>query len=271
MADPSPVFAELSENIPDDELPWLDRAAPPDFGRLTGFQQEWISEGCAILKGLIPGDLIDAYRDRYIRDGKSFETGTPYMRITEIREICCHWILSVILESLIDEPAGLHLNLCDWKSTGRHWHQDSYLSPSFVRDHYAAVWIALGDIHPDSGPFEYVPGSHKWPTLSRDKVLSFMPPGSSSDPLWPYKSQEWVSAAMEAERVRTGLGVKQFLGKKGDVLIWHSRLMHRGSIPRNPELDRPALIAHYSGINHRHDMPNYVRNNSINNGYYFVL
>jgi len=39
------------------------------------------------------------------------------------------------------------------------------------------------------------------------------------------------------------------------VLIWHGRLLHRGSRPTNPSLLRRALISHYSGINHRPDMP----------------
>ena len=44
----------------------------------------------------------------------------------------------------------------------------------------------------------------------------------------------------------------------GDLLIWHGRLMHRGSAPTGNRW-RPALIAHYSGVNHRPDMTTRAR------------
>ena len=46
--------------------------------------------------------------------------------------------------------------------------------------------------------------------------------------------------------------------KKGDVLFWHPRLLHRGSTPNDFNLERRALISHYSGINHRPDFPTAV-------------
>jgi len=54
---------------------------------------------------------------------------------------------------------------------------------------------------------------------------------------------------------RRGSQVEQLLAKKGDVLIWHANLMHRGSKPNVPGTPRKALICHYSSINHRVDMP----------------
>src|SRR5438552_11002670 len=91
---------------------------------------------------------------------------------------CARWRctrLCATMESLIGEPMMLHLALTGWVSTERTWHQDDYLNPAHVAGWYAAVWMALDDnIHSDSGPFEYLPGSHRWPTLRRDKVISFL-------------------------------------------------------------------------------------------------
>ena len=54
---------------------------------------------------------------------------------------------------------------------------------------------------------------------------------------------------------RGELNIEKFLAKKGDVLLWHARLMHRGAIPNDPDLWRETAILHYSGVNHRPDMP----------------
>ena len=64
-----------------------------------------------------------------------------------------------------------------------------------------------------------------------------------------------ICAAIEAEIRDRGVAPRRFLGRKGDVLIWHGRLMHRGTQPVRTDLERRALIAHYSGISHRPDMP----------------
>jgi ectoine hydroxylase-related dioxygenase (phytanoyl-CoA dioxygenase family) len=49
--------------------------------------------------------------------------------------------------------------------------------------------------------------------------------------------------------------VLTYLPERGDVLFWHGRLLHRGSIANKEGMLRKSLIAHYSGINHRQDMP----------------
>src|SRR5207253_345201 len=50
---------------------------------------------------------------------------------------------------------------------------------------------------------------------------------------WPTYAERFTTPAIEAEIRSTGSEVKRFLGRKGDVLIWHGRLVHRGSAPRN--------------------------------------
>jgi ectoine hydroxylase-related dioxygenase (phytanoyl-CoA dioxygenase family) len=62
--------------------------------------------------------------------------------------------------------------------------------------------------------------------------------------------------------------ITTYLPERGDVLFWHGRLLHRGSIAKNPNMLRKSLIAHYSGINHRSDMPAAIKHNS---GWYFPI
>lgn len=55
---------------------------------------------------------------------------------------------------------------------------------------------------------------------------------------------------------RTGLQRNVYLPKRGDVLIWHGRLVHRGSVANVPGMPRRALICHYNSVSHRPDWPN---------------
>ncbi len=38
----------------------------------------------------------------------------------------------------------------------------------------------------------------------------------------------------------------ELLIEKGDILIWHASLAHRGTIVKNPDLTRLSLLVHYS-------------------------
>jgi Phytanoyl-CoA dioxygenase (PhyH) len=234
---------------------------------------DWNDEGVVVLPGLIPDALIGPYEAAWWeangspeplptltpgrRIGGAWSPGgwahcTPYREVEALRALVCHADLASAIEALLGEPAGVHLNLTGWVTTQRDWHQDTYLNPPHVGDFYAAAWIALGDIHPDSGPFQYVPGSHRWPTVTRDLIGAHV---DLSDPRWPAHSEEVLSPLFDQEIAERGAEVVTYLPKRGDVLVWHGRLVHRGTRARVPGSYRPALIAHYSGVNHRSDMP----------------
>ena len=191
------------------------------------------------------------------------------MFVNEIKDIALSKKLATVLEELIGEPMGVHLNLTGWVSTERDWHQDEYLNPPCVNGWYISVWIALDNISADAGPFEYVPGSHKWDLVRRNKVLEFLSPKERIQNSWPKSSERFLTDLFQEQVSKNNLTPKQFLAKKGDVLIWHSRLMHRGSKPNKTDILRKSLICHYSGIHHRPDMP--LKKQHKDGGYYFIL
>lgn len=216
-----------------------------------------------ILRQFFPNALLDPYiaRRTQFERPTGWWSPAPYLHIDELRELCLYPKLRQILRSLIGEEMMLHLNLTEWVSTEQNWHQDEYLNPPFVNSWYAAVWIALDHIHPDSGPFEYVPGSHRWPLPRDDKVRDCMTEEERSSAIGPLAlnsrskiSERFVVPAIEAEIRDRGVAPRWFLAEEGDALIWHGRLMHRGTVPVRPDLERRAVTAHYSGINHRPDM-----------------
>jgi len=265
----SVTWADLSGDIDDRDLPPLDRANI-DETALTPDQLQWRKQGYLVLKNFIPRDLIERYcavrSDLNQPQGWDYET--PYMDVGEIRDLCLYQPLMDMLQHIIGEPVGLHLNLTGWVSTDRDWHQDDYLNPPEVNGHYVAVWFALDKIKPDCGPFQFVPGSHRWPLIRQDRVISLLGL-DSSDRTWPSRSERMLTPFVECEIARRGLEVERFLGDKGDVLIWHARLAHRGSHAERPGAERRAIISHYSALTRRSDMP--VVRRHPGGGHYFVL
>ena len=272
------TLSDLCETIPDEKRAWLDTYRHPAF--VVGnhwLHEEWHNNGYLVLRNFIPHRLLDAYAARYERDNGNgsrmgYRPGTPYMEVEEIKDLCLYAPLVEILNGLIGEEMGMNLNLTNWISTERSFHQDDYLNPEHVNGHYLAAWIALDDIHPDSGVFEFVPGSHKWPVMRMAKVLELLEPHQRTDPNWPRIAEQILDPLWEEEIERRGAEIKSVDLKKGDILIWHSWLLHRGGKPKNPDLLRKALICHYSGIKHRPDMktPELYENQSTNSkGYFF--
>lgn len=249
----------------------LTEPPPPEGAR------DWNPEGVVIRKGMVPDYMIRPYEEVWRTENKDRPGGwpdcTPYMRHRELLDLCCFTGITEQIRSLLGEFAGVHLNLSGWQSTTRDWHQDTYLNPPHVGDYYCAVWIALNDIQPDSGPFQYVPGSHRWPVVTRDRILAALEPHERDD-MWPSHSERILTPLFSAEIQRRNAEVVTYLPKKGDVLFWHGRLLHRGTVPmKQPFPERRALIAHYSGIHHRQDMPDARRHlvSSAIDGWYFPL
>lgn len=281
-APPRVTFADISEYPDQDLLPPLDRPSV-DLTTLSDDQRTWVRDGVLIKRKFLPDEVTAPYiavRERLADISLpkylgGWSSGSAYMHVPELRALSLHPPLMALYKHLIGEQMMLHLNLTNWVSSDRDWHQDDYLNPPFVNGWYIAVWIALDTIDPESGVFQYVPGSHRWPLMRGEKVRSFLPEEERTArnefgaEIWPTLSQDYVAAAVEAEMQRTGAQPVSFLAERGDVLIWHARLLHRGSPAKVRFAERRSLIAHYSAIHHRPDMP--VREHDENGMMYAVF
>lgn len=240
--------------------------AAPELG-----PADWNEDGFVIKKNLIPEVLMVDYERCWLENNLDRFGGwpdcTPYRRHSEVMDILTYQEINNTMQDLIGEPAAVHLNLTGWISTRRNWHQDTYLNPPHVGDYYVAIWIALETIHPDSGPFQIVRGSHRWPVVTQEKILAVLSP-EERDHRWPKYSERILTPLFEQEIEKRNAEVITYLPERGDVLFWHGRLVHRGSEPNTVGMPRKSLIAHYSGINHRQDMPQAQQSN---NGWYFPI
>ncbi|WP_374126605.1 phytanoyl-CoA dioxygenase family protein, partial [Sphingomonas sp. 28-62-11] len=201
----------------------------------------------------------------------SFPTFTPYIEHDVIKNMFCSVEMNIVINDLIGEQLGLHFNLSPFVSTERGWHQDEYLNPPGTNGRYLAVWIAVDDIPEESGPFEFIRGSHKYLPVSRDKVMPYLKEefqaGTENLQDWSVHSSMFINPAYFYKFCLEQKKVTKFLGKKGDVLLWHSRLIHRGSPPTS-DAQRPGIIGHFSPIRTARWFGGGVRRNG-NGGYYW--
>jgi ectoine hydroxylase-related dioxygenase (phytanoyl-CoA dioxygenase family) len=228
-------------------------------------------DGVKILPKFFSDEILDEYVEYHQKTigEHGWPFPCPYLKHHILKDICLNPKLMHELKTFTGYQMGLHLNLTGFVSTQRAWHSDSYLNPENVKDRYCAVWIACEDIHPDSGPFQYIVGSHKWPVIKRNKLFDIIPREQSQKNDWPSTTENIVSDACAKEIMRREAEIVTYLPKKGDVLIWHANLIHRGSIPTDTTIRRRALIAHYSSIAHRPDMPSQKK--WVNDEVYFYF
>lgn len=227
---------------------------------LTDNQRYYRDHGYLIVRNLIPNELIDRYlalRERLSLGQDQFVDATPYIEHREIRDVACYKPLMDIIRELHSCEMGLIFTLTGFVSTQRGWHQDAYLDDEDALPRLA-VWIACGSLTKDVGPFEYVPGSHRWMGLSNKKINEFLKPEyrwpnghrarKAGVPGWGRISEAFVDPSVYAKIDRDNAEVHEFTAEKGDVLLWYGRLMHRGSPPRSDGATRPGLIGHYAPI-----------------------
>lgn len=194
--------------------------------------------GYVIFEKLIPENLIDSYEQKWIKENGSNLQGwdghTSYLDHPEILDILCH---KGVGDFFVQAQKGvaLHLNLTYWVSTEKGWHMDANIPNKMGTDNYTGAWVALEDISMDSGPFQLVPGSHLW-DIDLVKMTSLLEDGKAY--------QEFL----EQEIKKNNGQIYTFNAKKGDVLFWHGRLVHRGSTPRNRKITRKSLIGHYCNM-----------------------
>jgi len=227
---------------------------------LTPHQRAYSRQGYLILRNFIPEQLIDDYlglRQRLGFDQEQFPDSTPYIEHEELLRISTYKPLMDVIRSLHGAEMGLIFNLTGFVSTQRGWHQDAYLDPDTAVPRLAA-WIACGTVDSDMGPFEYIPGSHRWMAMSNERINQYLKPEyrwpdghrvrEVGVPGWGRIAEAFVDPSVFAKIERDNARVAHFTAEKGDVLLWYGRTMHRGSPPLRADATRPGLIAHYAPI-----------------------
>jgi hypothetical protein len=123
--------------------------------------------------------------------------------------------------------------------TQQHAHTDTVHFSSIPERFMCGVWLAMEDIHADSGPLRYVPGSHKWPIINNAMIGRRGWKQELESAQLPYHD------AWNALMAEHGARFETFLPKKGEALIWCANLLHGGSPQTDLNRSRWSQVTHY--------------------------
>jgi ectoine hydroxylase-related dioxygenase (phytanoyl-CoA dioxygenase family) len=119
-------------------------------------------------------------------------------------------------------------------------HQDMAVFHIHPHNHLIGAWIACEDISADSGPLMFYPGSHREPLFGEFTNYPQTNLRTAGDGLTGrYYDQYIVGLTKKYPK-------KEFIAKRGQVLLWHGMLMHGGSPVRDPALTRRSFVVHYT-------------------------
>lgn len=177
----------------------------------------------------------------YFKDVPAEARNTPYKLndlylISElVREMIVGQKLGSIIGDLLDGDALACNSLNFERGSQQHDHVDSFYMTPPVKNKLIASWIALEDVHPDSGPLRYFAGSHKIPAYTfsngtNTAVAAEMP-----------ECEKFI----QDEVNKRSLKADSFCAKAGDVFLWHGQLLHGGTPIRDKTKTRKSLVTHY--------------------------
>jgi ectoine hydroxylase-related dioxygenase (phytanoyl-CoA dioxygenase family) len=117
-------------------------------------------------------------------------------------------------------------------------HDDMAVAHIVPFNHLVGVWIACENIHPESGPLVYYPGSHR----------RHLFPGFQNYPQTNLRTCDEKTTRDYNEHLV--MESRKFKGellqiRKGDALLWHPMLIHGGSQVKNRHYTRRSFVCHY--------------------------
>ncbi len=243
--------------------------------------QQWITEGYVILPNQVTGKEIDAMNDEVtavweketpleglqiegVRRNESDPFGMSHEALLQIplqqrlamreeqrwrihgfhlhsdnaRAVFQNKGIQDLCSMIFDCEALPHYSINFMYGSLQELHQDTCVFHVHPRNYLIGAWLACEDVNPDSGPLVYYPGSHRTELFEAfdNYPQTNLRTCSTEDITNYYAHVEQQAARFER---------KQFLAKKGDVLLWHGMLIHGGSPIKQPELTRKSHVTHY--------------------------
>jgi ectoine hydroxylase-related dioxygenase (phytanoyl-CoA dioxygenase family) len=182
-----------------------------------------------------------ANRRMYFRDAPDDAKHVPYklndlyLTRPEVREFVLDPGLVAILTEILGGDPAVCNSLNFERGSQQEYHFDTYYMPGPCTNGLVVTSICLEDVHPDAGPLTYYPGSHEIPPyrFSHGGITAVV---DEMDDATDYARRELAARGLTAE---------EFLGRKGDVFIWHEQLYHGGRSINDPSLTRKSLVTHY--------------------------
>lgn len=153
----------------------------------------------------------------------------------EVRHLALNDRLTAIVSKLLDGAPIVCNSLNFMWGSQQPAHFDTWYMPPPVKNKLAVSSICLEDVHPEAGPLTYYPGSHK-----------LKPYRFSHGGIHAVDTEMPACRAYLEEQLRVhNLHGQEFIGKAGDVFIWHGQLLHGGTGIKDRARTRKSLVTHY--------------------------
>jgi ectoine hydroxylase-related dioxygenase (phytanoyl-CoA dioxygenase family) len=254
------IASVSSKDFPDKESrAWLDMSdSALEASKKEGFEQfspaiqkniiEWSQKGYMVLENYFSPATCDAINEEIDKlmknDALKFKWGNKLMFANKKSELIRHAtqdkVISQLLNFLLNKEMVPFQTINFINGSGQRAHSDSIHMTTYPLGYLIAIWVALEDVHPDSGPLFYYPGSHKLPYLLNNDWNadnSFLSLGKNDYPDY----EDMIEELLEKNKFPR----EELIAKKGDVLIWHANLIHGGAPIRNKALTRKSMVVHY--------------------------
>ncbi len=258
----APIGSHDFKNQPA-EIPWLDLPEAPkailQHPKFHSFSKDiqkqmlnFIENGYLILKGFYTGQEVQRLNSEVDRLLEQRKTGFNY---TGRKIMDAHRFSTLIEKGFFKNTKILQLlrfllgrkvipfqTINFREGSEQRVHSDSIHMMTEPKGFLIATWTALEDCHEGNGPLIYYPKSHRLPYITCQDY----PSGNTKWKLGErsYKNYE---DKVEATIRENHLEEKYFIGKKGDVFIWHANLLHGGSPVTHKGATRKSMVAHYFG------------------------
>lgn len=151
-------------------------------------------------------------------------------------DLLLHPKLRAPLESICGGRVDGVQTMYFWQGSEQRRHQDQYYLPGCF-----SAWCALCDVTPDNGTLFVQPGSHQRKLVTRDD-LPRKADGSQADVFGEHYNNA-VDELFEAN----GLPEVPVIARKGDVVLFDGKLIHRGGPigKPGPNTFRHVMANHY--------------------------
>ena len=210
--------------------------------------ERFIDDGFLILEGHLSPQRVDevnAEIQRLFDEGvvKYHPLSPRVMNAFEHSEAIDHVVedpeLLRLLSFILGRQAVLFQTINFFTGSQQAAHSDSFHMTTEPPGYLTAIWVALEDVEPGSGPLFYYPGSHRLPYVMTEDLGERRADEQSKEDSYSRRIAELVSDS--------GIEPVEFYARKGDLLIWHANLLHGGRGIEREGATRKSLVAHYFG------------------------
>jgi len=227
--------------------------------------------GYTIIKnGIDNKDLIDRiicdFESWASKDENNFKKG-QFNRVTNFHfynndtlDLVTNKAVNSVLSKYFNSEQVVYSSLFFREGTAQHYHRDTphfYTNPI---DNYCGVWFALEDVNVNAGPLKYYIGSQKLEVPNGHETFNRLFGESSETKENMSYSEKNLACLLEYNKHIENLCEKENLMKndetnylnpisKGDIIIWHPKLLHGGSEIIDKNLTRYSMVTHNVPIN----------------------